>query len=173
MTLGMEEKVKFIIDALTGLYPDAVCSLEYEKDYELLFSTRLAAQCADARVNMVTPVLFSRYLTLEAIAQANIEDVESIISSCGLFRTKARDIVACARVLMEKYDGKLPDTVEELVKLPGVGRKTANLVVGDVFHKPAIVTDTHCIRISNRLGLVNVKEPAKVEAALRGMTEYL
>lgn len=169
MPENMKEKVGFIIDTLKSLYPDAACSLSYEKDYELLFSTRLAAQCTDARVNMVTPVLFSRFPTLEALAQADIEEVEEIISSCGLFHTKARDIVACSNVLIEKYGGKLPDTVEELVKLPGVGRKTANLVVGDVFGKPAIVTDTHCIRISNRLGLVSVKEPAKVEKALRAI----
>ena len=167
MPKTMEEKVTFIIETLKSVYPGAVCSLDYGKDYELLFSTRLAAQCTDARVNMVTPTLFSRYPSLEALAAAKVEDVEKIIESCGLFHTKARDIVACSQVLVEKYGGVLPDTVEELVKLPGVGRKTANLVVGDVFHKPAIVTDTHCIRISNRLGLVSVKEPPKVEKALR------
>ena len=167
MPKTMEEKVTFIIETLKSVYPGAVCSLDYGKDYELLFSTRLAAQCTDARVNMVTPTLFSRYPSLETLASAKVEDVEKIIASCGLFHTKARDIVACSQVLVEKYGGVLPDTVEELVKLPGVGRKTANLVVGDVFHKPAIVTDTHCIRISNRLGLVSVKEPPKVEKALR------
>lgn len=165
--MTIHEKVQFIIENLTALYPDAVCSLAYEKPYELLFATRLAAQCTDARVNLVTPVLYSRYPTLEAIAEARVEDVEEIISSCGLFHTKARDIVACAQMLVENYGGIVPDTVEELVKLPGIGRKTANLIVGDVYGKPAIVTDTHCIRISNRLGLVSVKEPAKVERALR------
>lgn len=142
------------------------CSLDYEHAYELLFSARLAAQCTDARVNTVTPVLFAKYPTLEAFAEADVADIEEIIHPCGFFRSKARDIVACAGKLVSEYGGRLPDTVEELVKLPGVGRKTANLIVGDVFHKPAIVTDTHCIRIANRLGLCNVKEPVKVERAL-------
>ncbi len=162
-----EEKIYFIIETLKARYPLAECSLSYEKAYELLFATRLAAQCTDARVNLVTPVLYARYPTLEAIADARVEDVEEIISSCGLYHTKARDIVACAQVLVEKYGGVVPDTVEELIKLPGVGRKTANLIVGDVFKKPAIVTDTHCIRIANRLGLAATKDPYKVECALR------
>ena len=162
-----EEKINFIIETLKSRYPLAECSLSYEKAYELLFATRLAAQCTDARVNLVTPALYSRYPTLESIAAARVEDIEEIISSGGLYHTKARDIVACAQMLVEKYDGIVPDTVEELIKLPGVGRKTANLIVGDVFGKPAIVTDTHCIRIANRLGLVSTKDPYKVECALR------
>lgn len=163
----LREKVGEIIEILRGLYPDAVCSLDYGKPYELLFSTRLSAQCTDARVNTVTPALFAKYPTLEAFAAADVGDVEEIIRSCGFYHSKARDIVACAGVLLEKYGGELPSTVEELIKLPGVGRKTANLIVGDVFHGPAIVTDTHCIRIANRLGLCNTKEPEKVERALR------
>ena len=160
-------KIHFIIETLKARYPLAACSLSYEKAYELLFATRLAAQCTDARVNLVTPVLYARYPTLEAIAGAEVADVEQIISSCGLYHTKARDIVACAQMLVEKYGGIVPDSIEELVKLPGVGRKTANLIVGDVYKKPAIVTDTHCIRIANRLGLVSTKDPYKVERALR------
>ncbi len=160
-------KVAQILAILEELYPIPECSLEYDHAYELLFSARLAAQCTDARVNTVTPTLFAKYPSLEAFAAADVADVEEIIHPCGFFRSKARDIVACAGKLLSDYDGKLPDTVEELVKLPGVGRKTANLIVGDVFHKPAIVTDTHCIRISNRLGLCHVKEPVKVERALR------
>ena len=161
-----DERVAQIIEILEGLYPISVCSLDYEHAYELLFSARLAAQCTDARVNTVTPALFARYPTLEAFAGADVADVEAIIHPCGFFRSKARDIVACANKLLTEYGGRLPDTVEELVKLPGVGRKTANLIVGDVFHKPAIVTDTHCIRIANRLGLCHTKEPVKVERAL-------
>ena len=159
-------KVAEILEILEELYPSPVCSLDYEHAYELLFSARLAAQCTDARVNTVTPALFARYPSLEAFAAADVADVEEIIHPCGFFRSKARDIVACAQKLLSDYGGRLPDTVEELVKLPGVGRKTANLIVGDVFHKPAIVTDTHCIRIANRLGLCHDKEPVKVERAL-------
>ena len=159
-------KVAEILEILEELYPILVCSLDYEHAYELLFSARLAAQCTDARVNTVTPALFARYPSLEAFAAADVADVEEIIHPCGFIRSKARDIVACAQKLLSDYGGQLPDTVEELVKLPGVGRKTANLIVGDVFHKPAIVTDTHCIRIANRLGLCQEKEPVKVERAL-------
>lgn len=162
----IDGKVTQIIEVLENLYPIPVCSLDYEHAYELLFSARLAAQCTDARVNTVTSALFAKYPTLEAFAAADVADIEEIIHPCGFFRSKARDIVACAGKLVSEYDGRLPDTIEELVKLPGVGRKTANLIVGDVFHKPAIVTDTHCIRIANRLGLCNVKEPVKVERAL-------
>lgn len=169
MPMDPKEKVSFIIDTLKARYPLAECTLSYDKAYELLFATRLAAQCTDARVNLVTPVLYGRYPTLADIAQADVADVEKIIASCGLFHTKARDIVACAQVLVSEYGGIVPDTVEELVKLPGVGRKTANLIVGDVFKKPAIVTDTHCIRIANRLGLADTKDPYKVELALRAV----
>ncbi len=165
----MQEKVNGILAVLEGIYPDALCSLEYGQPHELLFSTRLSAQCTDARVNTVTPALFAKYPTLQAFAEAAAEDVEEIIRPCGFFHTKARDIIACAQVLLADYGGVLPDTVEELVKLPGVGRKTANLIVGDIFHGPAIVTDTHCIRISNRLGLCRTKDPYKVELALRAV----
>lgn len=159
-----------IVDHLKALYPDAVCSLNYEKDYELLFSTRLSAQCTDARVNLVTPELFSRFPTLEAFAAAAPEEVGSVIRSCGLYQTKARDLVACAKMLLERFDGKVPDTMEALLTLPGVGRKTANLILGDIFHQPAIVADTHCIRISGRLGLTDgTKDPASVEKQLRAV----
>lgn len=165
----IKEKTAQIIEILEEFYPDAVCSLDYGQPHELLFSTRLSAQCTDARVNTVTPALFAKYPTLADFAAARVEDVEEIIRPCGFFHTKARDIIACAQMLLAEYGGQLPDTVEELTKLPGVGRKTANLIVGDVFHGPAIVTDTHCIRISNRLGLCHTKEPVKVEMALRAI----
>ncbi len=159
-----------IIENLKTLYPDAVCSLVYEKDYELLFATRLSAQCTDARVNMVTPELFATFPTLEAFAAATPEEVGTIIRSCGLYQTKARDLVACAKALIEKHNGVLPDTMEELTALPGIGRKTANLVLGDIFHKPAIVADTHCIRITGRLGLTDgTKDPVSTEKQLRAV----
>ena len=160
-----------IVETLKAAYPEALCSLDYRKDYELLFSTRLAAQCTDERVNMVTPTLFSRFPTLEALAEADVAEVEEIIHSTGFFRAKARDIVAASRMLLDVYGGKVPGTMEELLKLPGVGRKTANLVLGDIFHTPgAVVADTHCIRISGRLGLTDgTKEPPKVEAQLRAV----
>ncbi len=163
-----KEQAAEIVRLLEEEYPAALCSLEYEKDYELLFSVRLSAQCTDERVNMVTPALFERFPTLEAFAAAEPEDVEPYIHSCGFFRAKARDIVLCARELLEKHGGKVPDTMEALTALPGVGRKTANLILGDVYGKPAVVVDTHCIRLSNRLGLVDgLKDPVKIEAALR------
>ena len=163
-----KEQVSTIIAALKTLYPDALCSLDYEKDYELLFSVRLAAQCTDERVNKITPTLFARFPTLEAFAEADVAEVEEYVRSCGFYHSKARDIVACANVLLEKYGGELPRTMEELTALPGVGRKTANLILGDVYHKPAVVVDTHCIRLSNRMGLVDgLKDPVKIESALR------
>ena len=162
-------QVSAIIAALEAEYPDALCSLVYEKDYELLFSVRLAAQCTDERVNMVTPALFGRFPTLESFAAAAPEDVEPYIRSCGFFRAKARDIVLCARMLLERYDGRVPGTMDELLTLPGVGRKTANLILGDIFGIPgSTVVDTHCIRLTNRMGLVDgLKEPEKIEMALR------
>ena len=143
--------------------------MDYAKPHELLFSVRLAAQCTDERVNQVTPALFARFPTLEAFAEADVSEVEQYVHSCGFFRAKARDIVECSKVLLEKYNGQVPSTMEELVSLPGVGRKTANLILGDVFHVPgSTVVDTHCIRLSNRLGLVdNLKEPEKIEKELR------
>ena len=164
------EQVQEILSCLEQAYPLAECSLEYEKDYELLFSVRLAAQCTDERVNKITPALFARFPTLQAFAEADVAEVEEYIHSCGFFRSKAKDIVSCAQVLLTQYGGRVPDTMEELVKLPGVGRKTANLILGDVYHKPAVVVDTHCIRLSNRMGLVdNLKDPVKIETALRAI----
>ena len=166
------EDVLAIVEELKKLYPEGLCSLQYPKPYELLFSVRLAAQCTDERVNMVTPALFARFPTLESLAQADPAEVETYIHSTGFFRAKARDIVAASRMLVEQYGGRVPDTMEELLKLPGVGRKTANLILGDIFGKPAIVCDTHCIRLSNRLGFVkNEKDPVKVENALRKLLD--
>ena len=163
------EQAAEIIRCLENEYPDALCSLEYDKDYELLFSVRLAAQCTDERVNMITPALFGRFPTLESFAEADVEEVERYVKSCGFYHTKARDIVNCAKILLTQYGGKVPGTMEELLKLPGVGRKTANLILGDVYKAPgAVVVDTHCIRLSNRMGLVdNEKDPVKIESALR------
>ena len=163
------EEVWSIVNELKALYPDSLCSLEYEKDYELLFSVRLAAQCTDERVNKVTPALFARFPTLESLAQADVAEVEQYIHSTGFFRAKARDIVLTAQMLLRDYGGKVPGTMEELLKLPGVGRKTANLMLGDVFHVPGVVVaDTHCIRITGLLGLTDgSKDPAKVEMQLR------
>ena len=162
-------QVNEIVRRLLAEYPEAVCSLDYEKDYELLFSVRLSAQCTDERVNMVTPALFERFPTLEAFAEADVSEVECYVHSCGFYHTKARDLVNCAIMLLERFGGKVPGTMEELLTLPGVGRKTANLILGDVYKVPgSTVVDTHCIRLSNRLGLVDgLKEPAKIEAALR------
>ena len=164
-----QDQVNEIVRRLLAEYPDAVCSLDYGKDYELLFSVRLSAQCTDERVNMVTPALFARFPTLEAFAGADVEEVERYVHSCGFYHAKARDLVACAAVLLEKHGGKVPNTMEELVRLPGVGRKTANLILGDIYRVPgSVVVDTHCIRIANRLGLVDgLKEPEKIEKALR------
>ena len=163
------EQVSAIIAALESEYPAALCSLQYDKDYELLFSVRLAAQCTDERVNMITPALFERFPTLESFAAAEPEDVEPYIHSCGFFRAKARDIVLCARTLLERFGGKVPGTMEELLSLPGVGRKTANLILGDIFGVPgSTVVDTHCIRLTNRMGMVDgLKEPEKIEKVLR------
>ncbi|WMJ83493.1 endonuclease III [Oscillospiraceae bacterium LTW-04] len=152
---------------LKEAYPDAICSLEYEKPHELLIAVRLSAQCTDARVNLVTPELFSKYPTLEALAAATPEEIGEVVKSCGLYKTKARDIVAMSQMLLEEFDGVVPDSIEQLTRLPGVGRKTANLIVGDVYHQPAVVCDTHCIRITNLLGLTTTKDPLKCENELR------
>lgn len=164
-----EQQVKTIVRRLEEEYPLAECTLDYKKDYELLFSVRLAAQCTDARVNMITPALFERFPTLQSFAEADAAEVGEYVRSCGFFNSKARDIVAAARMLIDDYGGVVPDTMEELLKLPGVGRKTANLILGDVYGVPgSTVVDTHCIRISNRLGLVDdLKEPEKIERILR------
>ena len=158
-----------IIEELKQLYPEAICSLEYVKPYELMFATRLAAQCTDERVNKVTPGLYGRFPTLEALAEADVSEVEELIHSTGFFRAKARDIVAASNMLLEVYGGVVPDNMEDLLKLPGVGRKTANLILGDVYRKPGVVVaDTHCIRLSGRLGLTDgTKDPGKVEEQLR------
>lgn len=157
-----------VIARLKKEYPETHCTLAYDKAWQLLVSVRLAAQCTDKRVDMVTPLLYEKFPTAAALAEAPVDEIEEIVRPCGLGPSKARDISKCMKMLQEEYGGKVPDTMEELLKLPGVGRKSANLVLGDVFGKPAIVTDTHCIRLANLIGLVdNVKEPGKVETALR------
>lgn len=148
-------------------YPEAVCMLNAETPFQLLVATRLSAQCTDARVNLVTPSLFKRFPTENELAEADITEVETLIHSCGFFRAKAKDLIGMATAVRDIYAGVLPDTVEELIKLPGVGRKTANLIVGDIYKKPAVVADTHLIRITNLLGLVNSKDPQKVEIELK------
>ena len=163
------EDVLHIVEALKQLYPDALCSLKYEKDYELLFAVRLSAQCTDARVNMVTPALFARFPTLEAFAKADPAEVGKYIHSCGFYNGKSKDLVNCARMLLSDYGGKVPEKMEDLLRLPGIGRKTANLIQGDIYGTPGVVVaDTHCIRITGRLGLTDgTKDPAKVEQQLR------
>ena len=160
-----------IVNGLKDLYPDGICSLQYQKDYELLFSVRLSAQCTDARVNQVTPALFARFPTLESFAAADPAEVAEYIHSCGFYNGKSRDLVGCAQMLLSDFGGRVPRAMEDLLKLPGVGRKTANLIQGDVFHEPGVVVaDTHCIRISGRLGLTDgTKDPAKVEKQLRAV----
>ena len=159
-----------IIEKLKELYPEGLCSLQYEKDYELLFAVRLSAQCTDARVNLVTPALFARFPTLESFAEADPKEVGEYIHSCGFYNGKSKDLVACAQQLLERFGGKVPDNMEDLTSLPGVGRKTANLLLGDLYKTPgSVVCDTHCIRIANRLGLAQGKEPEKVERQLRAI----
>ncbi len=156
-----------IIERLKKEYPDATCSLDYDDAWKLLVSVRLAAQCTDARVNIIVEKLYEKFPDVNALANASVDDIEAIVKPCGLGRSKARDINACMKILRDEYNGKVPDDFEALLKLPGVGRKSANLIMGDVFGKPAIVTDTHCIRLVNRMGLVDgIKEPKKVEMAL-------
>ena len=166
----MQEKVRSIIDILTQRYPQALCALQYEKDYELMIAVRLSAQCTDARVNLVTPALFAAYPTLDDMAAADPKDVEGYIHSCGFFRQKAKDIVLACQMLIDRFDRKVPDKMEALLLLPGVGRKTANLLLGDIYGAPgSVVCDTHCIRICGRLGLSSGKEPEKVEKQLRAI----
>lgn len=156
-----------IIERLKIEYPDAACSLDYDQAWKLLVSVRLAAQCTDARVNVVVEGLYEKFPDVNALAEAPVEEIEAIVRPCGLGKSKAKDISACMKILRDKYNGNVPDDFEELLALPGVGRKSANLIMGDVFGKPAIVTDTHCIRLVNRMGLVKgIKEPAKVEKEL-------
>ncbi|MBR2133417.1 MAG: endonuclease III [Eubacterium sp.] len=162
-----KERVLHIIDALKEKYPDARCSLDAQNPFELLVAVRLSAQCTDARVNIVTPVLFEKYKTLDDYCNADVKDIEEIIKSCGFYKNKASSIKEMAISIRDNFGGVVPDTIEDLITLSGVGRKTANLIVGDVYGKESIVVDTHMIRISNRLGLVNVKDPAKIEFALK------
>ena len=168
-----KERALAVVDLLKNAYPDAACALQYKHDYELLFATRLSAQCTDARVNLVTRDLFVTFPTLESFAEAPLEAIEEGIKTCGLFRTKARDLKACAIMLLEEFGGRVPDNMDDLLRLPGIGRKTANLILGDIYKQPgAVVTDTHCIRLANRLGLVkNEKDPLKVENALRALLD--
>jgi len=165
----LQEKAAAVYDLLDRAYPAAACSLSYTSPLELLVATQLAAQCTDKRVNMVTPALFKRFPTAEAFAEADIAEIGEMIRSTGFFRNKAKNIRECCCILAEKHNGEVPEDMETLLALPGVGRKTANLMLGDIFNKPAVVVDTHCIRISNRIGLVNTKNPEKIEKLLRGM----
>ncbi len=158
-----------IISILKERYPEPKCALHYNKDYELMIAVRLSAQCTDARVNLVTPALFARFDSLDAFADADLSEVEEMVHSCGFYRHKARDIILACQMLRERYDRRVPDSMEELLKLPGVGRKTANLLLGDLYGQPAVVCDTHCIRIANRLGLAQGKDPEKVEMQLRAI----
>lgn len=162
-----KERALKAVEILKELYPDAICSLTASNPFELLVAVRLSAQCTDARVNIVTPALFERYKTIEDYAGADVKDIEKYIHSCGFYKSKAESIVGMAQRILSDFDGKVPDTIEELITLPGVGRKTANLIVGDIYGKPAIVVDTHCIRITNRIGLVAEKDPKKIEFALK------
>ena len=167
--MDRKERAAFVVEALKNAYPDALCALHNEKDYELMIAVRLSAQCTDERVNQVTPALFERFPSLEAFAKADVAEVEELVRSCGFYRHKARDIVLACRMLLTDYGGRVPDSMEELLKLPGVGRKTANLLLGDIYRVPgSVVCDTHCIRICGKLGLTDgTKDPAKCEIQLR------
>ena len=166
-----KQRVKIAVELLKKDYPDAICSLDYDDAFHLLVATRLAAQCTDARVNIVTPGLFAKFPTPRSFAEADVQQVEELIKSCGLYKTKAKDLVALGKMLTEKFGERVPDTMEELTSLPGIGRKTANLILGDVYGKPAVVTDTHFIRICNRLGFVETTVPEKVEKIMRELLE--
>ena len=164
-----KELALLAVDALKKEYPDAICSLEYQDPLQLLISTRLSAQCTDARVNMVTPALFARFPTLEAFCEGTEEEIGELIRSCGFYKIKSKDILAACKMIRDEFGGKVPDNIDDLTRLPGVGRKTANLVVGDIYGKPAVVTDTHCIRIAGRIGLTKNTVPVKVEDDLRAV----
>ena len=164
----MDKKSKTLkaVEELEKLYPTAICSLNYKDAFQLLIATRLSAQCTDARVNIVTPALFEKYPDAKSMAKVTVEDIENLIKTCGLYKTIALDLLGIAQMIVSDFDGCVPDTVEQLIRLPGVGRKTANLVCGDIYGKPAVVTDTHFIRLCNRLGLVKTTDPLKVEKAM-------
>ncbi|MBQ3790420.1 MAG: endonuclease III [Lachnospiraceae bacterium] len=163
-----KQRAAEVIERLKKEYPVAACTLSYDKAWQLLVSVRLAAQCTDARVDRTTPILFEKFPTVQALAEAEVDEIEAIVHPCGLGKSKARDISRCMKILHEEYADRVPDDMEQLLALPGVGRKSANLILGDIYGKPAIVTDTHCIRLSNLIGLVdNEKDPHKVETALR------
>ncbi|MBQ3005223.1 MAG: endonuclease III [Clostridia bacterium] len=162
-----KERALKAVGALKKEYPDAICSLVYNVPHELLIATMLSAQCTDARVNLVTPALFGKYKTVEDFAEAEVEDIEEIIRSCGFFHSKAKNIIGAMKMLRDNFNSEVPDNIEDLITLPGVGRKTANLICGDIFNKPAVVADTHLIRITNLLGLVNTKDPKAVEFELK------
>ncbi|MBR6742983.1 MAG: endonuclease III [Clostridia bacterium] len=162
-----KELANIAVSLLEKEYPEAICSLNYTDPFQLLIATRLSAQCTDARVNMVTPALFEAFPDAKSMASAPLERVEELIKTCGLYKTKAKDLIGIGKGIIENFGGKVPDTIEELITLPGVGRKTANLIVGDVYKKPAVVTDTHFIRIVNRLGLTKTREPYKLEKELK------
>ena len=168
--MDISERVQGVVEALKQAYPDPRCALEYEKDYELMIAVRLSAQCTDARVNLVTPALFAHFPTLDAFADADVSEVEEFVRTCGFFRQKAHDIVAACRMLRDEYGGRVPSSMDALLRLPGVGRKTANLLLGDLYAVPgSVVCDTHCIRICGKLGLSEGKEPEKVERQLRAI----
>lgn len=164
-----KERVIAVVEVLEKRYPDAACSLQYDDAFQLLIATRLSAQCTDKRVNLVTPMLFAAFPTAEKMAAADLTEVENYIKSCGLYKTKAKDLIGIGKMITGQYGGVVPDNIEELTKLPGVGRKTANLVCGDIYHQPAVVTDTHFIRICNRLGFVSSKNPLVVEKQMRAL----
>ena len=164
--MDTKKRAQAIVAGLKEIYPDAVCSLDYVEPWQLLFSTRLAAQCTDKRVNIVAQTLYSTYTSVDQLAEADIDELAAIIKPCGLFNTKARDLKAGAQRLRDVYGGIVPDSMEELLTIPGIGRKTANLILSDVYGKPAVVTDTHCIRLANRFGLCDTKDPVKVEKRL-------
>ena len=164
--MTLKERALAAVTALKKEYPDALCSLTAKNALELLIATRLSAQCTDARVNLVTPALFEKYPTMEAFADADVLDIENLIRSCGFYHTKAREIKDMCRMMLDEFDGKVPDNIEDLTRLPGIGRKTANIICGDIYGKPAVAADTHCIRLTNRIGLTDTKDPYKVEMQL-------
>lgn len=162
-----KQRAAIAVELMKSEYPDAICSLNYQDAFQLLIATRLSAQCTDARVNIVTPALFKRFPDAHAFKSAELSEVEELIKTCGLYKTKARDLIGIGTMIVDEFDGQVPDTIEELTRLPGVGRKTANLVCGDIYGKPAVVADTHFIRLCNRLGFIETKDPLKVEKAMR------